>query len=512
MLVLLSEVLALPALRAADIRVVTGEPSTTQIRWVHSSEVFEMGSLLAGGELLLTSGLGLHGRTAVQIADYVDQLADAGCRAIGIELGRTFFALPASMVTTAERRGLCLLEFRSVVPFERMVEDFHELLIHRRLGALGGTETVWRDLAHVVLSGLGLRALLDEISRVAGCVVELRDDEDRTVERSRIVSAATEHSHAVAVRTAAGPIGTLHLYREADQRTARIADQAAIVVALELGRTGDRAGRTGPAQSLITDLAAGTAVSGAEVARRLTEAGWTGPGGRPVVVAAVEVDPRIPLAEAVTAARHCFPSTAGPVLAGAVGGQVVVLLRQPTRAVPHQVRQLLQEAASRLQQEWGPTGRGAVVAAGDAVTDPADLTGAVATARDTLRTAGRFGIRSGAVLARDMAAQTLLTSGVDPHRLAAFVTEQIGPLIDHDRQHRTELLRTLSAYLDAGLSKASTAQTLGIRRQSLYDRLDRIEQLLGISFDDPGHRVGLAMALLAWQSRTGVDPGVGLGG
>lgn len=509
MLVLLSEVLALPALRAADVRVVTGEPTTTQIRWVHSSEVFEMGSLLAGGELLLTSGLGLHGRTAVQIADYVDQLADAGCRAIGIELGRTFFALPAAMVTAAQRRGLCLMEFRAVVPFERMVEDFHELLVHRRLGTLGGAETVWRDLAHVVLSGLGLRALLDEISRAAGCVVELRDDEDRTVERSRIVSAATDHSHAVTVRTASGPIGTLHLYREVDRRTVGIADQAAVVVALELGRTGDRAGRTGPAQSLITDLAAGAAISGAEVARRLTEAGWTGPAGRAVAVAAVEVDPRIPLVEAVAAAQQCFPSTVGPVLAGAVGGQVVVLVRLPARDEPRLLRPLLQDASAGLRRELGPV---AVVAAGDPVADPADLAAAVATARDTLRTARRFGVRSGAVLARDMAAQTLLTSAVEPHRLAAFVTEQLGPLIDHDREHRTELLRTLDAYLGSGLSKAVTAQQLGIRRQSLYDRLDRIERLLGISFADSGHRIGLGMALLAWQLRTGLDPQVGLGG
>ena len=69
-----------------------GGPSTdrTVVRWVHSSEVYEMGGLLSGGEFLLTTGLGLHGRSARQLVDYADRLADAGCVGLALELGRTF--------------------------------------------------------------------------------------------------------------------------------------------------------------------------------------------------------------------------------------------------------------------------------------------------------------------------------------------------------------------------------------------------------------------------------------
>ena len=78
----LAEVLTLPSFRAAGTEVLHGDPDRVPVRWVHSSEVFEMGSLLAGGEVLLTSGLGLHGRTAGHLASYVDQLADAGVKRI----------------------------------------------------------------------------------------------------------------------------------------------------------------------------------------------------------------------------------------------------------------------------------------------------------------------------------------------------------------------------------------------------------------------------------------------
>ena len=118
MLVPLAEVLELPSFRAAGATVVAGEVGDVMVRWVHSSEVYEMGSLLAGGEVLLTTGLGLHGRSPEQLAAYVEQVADAGCVAIGLEVGRSLFEIPASMSEAADRRGVVLVSFGAVVPFE----------------------------------------------------------------------------------------------------------------------------------------------------------------------------------------------------------------------------------------------------------------------------------------------------------------------------------------------------------------------------------------------------------
>lgn len=133
-------------------------------------------------------------------------------------------------------------------------------------------------------------------------------------------------------------------------------------------------------------------------------------------------------------------------------------------------------------------------------------------ARQVVRTARRYGRRTGVVMERDVAPHRLVTRAVDPQVLSDFVREQIGPLIDHDREHRSELLRTLDAYLACSLSKARTADLLGLRRQSLYDRLARIERLLGVSLDEADHRTGLGLALLGWRMRTGLDPQVGFGG
>jgi purine catabolism regulator len=100
--------------------------------------------------------------------------------------------------------------------------------------------------------------------------------------------------------------------------------------------------------------------------------------------------------------------------------------------------------------------------------------------------------------------QRLLATG-SPTALASFVAEQLGPLIDHDRETSGDLVRTLDTFVGHGASKAGTAAALGIRRQSLYARLARIERLLGVSLDDSSQVSCLAVALIAWRMRTGLD-------
>jgi DNA-binding PucR family transcriptional regulator len=58
-----------------------------------------------------------------------------------------------------------------------------------------------------------------------------------------------------------------------------------------------------------------------------------------------------------------------------------------------------------------------------------------------------------------------------------------------------ELLRTARAYLDEAGSAQRTAQVLGIHRQTLYHRLERIERLSGLGLDSGRDRLQLHLAL-----------------
>lgn len=78
----------------------------------------------------------------------------------------------------------------------------------------------------------------------------------------------------------------------------------------------------------------------------------------------------------------------------------------------------------------------------------------------------------------------------------------IGPLREHDRTSRPALLPTLQAYLAHAGRKAETARDLHLNRQTLYNRLARIGELLGTDLDDPQTVLALSLALRARRHTT----------
>jgi len=81
--------------------------------------------------------------------------------------------------------------------------------------------------------------------------------------------------------------------------------------------------------------------------------------------------------------------------------------------------------------------------------------------------------------------------------LAAFEDRAIGPLLDHDHRSRPPLLPTLRTYLAHAGRKAETARELHLNRQTRYNRLTRIGELLGTDLDDPRTVLELSLALRA---------------
>ncbi|MFT8871216.1 MAG: PucR family transcriptional regulator ligand-binding domain-containing protein [Sporolactobacillus sp.] len=83
--------------------------------------------------------------------------------------------------------------------------------------------------------------------------------------------------------------------------------------------------------------------------------------------------------------------------------------------------------------------------------------------------------------------------------LEYFVHEQIGDLLTSERGRELKLEETLTIFFRTGLSKGETAKQLFIHRQTLYNRLDKIRDILGDDFASPNRRYSLEMALLARQ-------------
>ncbi|WP_330259769.1 helix-turn-helix domain-containing protein [Streptomyces murinus] len=88
--------------------------------------------------------------------------------------------------------------------------------------------------------------------------------------------------------------------------------------------------------------------------------------------------------------------------------------------------------------------------------------------------------------------------GIGPYRLLTALPPEsaqdpaAGPLLSPAHH---ELARTAEVYLDCAGQAGRTASELGIHRQTLYYRLNRVEQLTGLDLDDGEDRLLLHMAL-----------------
>lgn len=80
---------------------------------------------------------------------------------------------------------------------------------------------------------------------------------------------------------------------------------------------------------------------------------------------------------------------------------------------------------------------------------------------------------------------------------SALATRYLGPILDYDASHRTELTATLAAFLEADRNWKQTAERLHIHRQTLVYRLKTVEQLTGLK---PTSTVGTASLWLALQA------------
>ncbi|MHA3724123.1 helix-turn-helix domain-containing protein [Leucobacter sp. HY1910] len=83
------------------------------------------------------------------------------------------------------------------------------------------------------------------------------------------------------------------------------------------------------------------------------------------------------------------------------------------------------------------------------------------------------------------------------HLLAA----QLGPLLEYDQKRGTELMYTAWVFLDADSAQAESAKRLHIHTNTMRQRLDRIDGILGRNWRRGGRALDIHIALQLWRLR-----------
>ncbi|WP_369165684.1 PucR family transcriptional regulator [Streptomyces sp. AFD10] len=524
--------LELPGLRAGLPEVVAGADRLNRtVRWVHAGEVPNIASLLKGGELLLTTGLGLGTRPAEQRA-FVHRLADRGIAALVVELGPRFGRLPASIVDAARAAGLPLVQLHREVPFVAVTEEVHTEIVNGHYALLQQAEEVHQRATRALLDGGGVPQVLGILADFTANPVFLETPDGRLLyaastgtgpvgadplqvwEGMRGDRAARESPPAGAVLVdvpgggpetgavrarlvllaVAGPLATVH--RMAAERAAGL-----LAVVLMQARQEEELAARGRGD-FLTDLAEGR-IAAEDAPAQARVLGFR-PGEAPLLPVVMRLTPELsPSGNWSLLARAVLEELASvgvPVLLGVrpVEGRVPLLLGLRSEgertAVADRVAAALRAGVERAGLDRAGS-RSPVVVVGVAGGWGAAGAG-LRHASETATAAQGLDDRSW-YDARRLDIDLLLWRLRDHPDLAAFVDRAIGPLREHDRVSRPPLLPTLQAYLAHAGRKAETARELHLNRQTLYNRLARIGELLGTDLDDPEAVLALSLALRA---------------
>ncbi|GAA0669209.1 PucR family transcriptional regulator [Streptomyces thermocarboxydovorans] len=522
------QALELPGLRSGLPEVVAGADRLDRtVRWVHAGEVPNIASLLKGGELLLTTGYGMGNRPADQRA-FVRTLAERGIAALVVELGTRFTRLPAALVDTARAAGLPLVQLHREVPFVTVTEEIHTEIINGHYALLQRAEEVHRRCTEALLGGGGVPQVLEILAGFSGNPVFLETTDGQLLYaageglegadplqvweglRDRHQDDPPAGSALIDVPgggPGSGPRARLVLlpvrgrllpvHRMAAERAASI-----LAVVLMQARQEEELAARGRGD-FLTDLAEGR-ISAQDAPAQARVLGFK-PGDSPLLPVVMRLGDALSphgggwavLARAVS---EELASLGVPLLLGVrpVEGRVPLLLGLRSEADRTAMADRVAVALRAGVERAGMLRPGApppVVVVG--------MPGGWAAASTGLRHAAETATAAQGLPerpwydARRLDIDLLMWRLRDHPDLAAFVERALGPLLEHDRRSRPPLLPTLETYLAHAGRKAETARELHLNRQTLYNRLARIGELLGSDLDDPQTVLVLSLALRA---------------
>ncbi|MFF4346891.1 helix-turn-helix domain-containing protein [Streptomyces sp. NPDC001530] len=158
-------------------------------------------------------------------------------------------------------------------------------------------------------------------------------------------------------------------------------------------------------------------------------------------------------------------------------------------------------AARALSGELAPLlGHPVTVAASGPVADPAGVRHSYQEAVRCLEAMTALGAVGRAGSAGELGFLGLLLS--EHHDAEGYIESVLGPLLAYDEQRLSELTHTLEAFFEAGASPTYAARRLHVHPNTVARRLERISELVGPDWQQPGRALEVQLALRLFRIRS----------
>jgi PucR family transcriptional regulator, purine catabolism regulatory protein len=471
-------VLRHPSLSRGEPSVCAGQTGLQRrVRWIHSSEVMEIASLLRGGELLLTGGEMLAGATTPDHRRYVRELSERNVAAVAIEIGSGLPAVPAAVREEADAFGFPVIELRRRIPFVDVAEAVNAELVNESVTRLRFGGELAHALSGILARGGDVQSLLELLVQRTGVPVALFTSAGRLIARFQDGPGATAADPpsspggtTARINVRGAHAASLVFYPQPDtdpDLLAVVSEWAGEAVGLALLRSRPLSTRDFAASEL-----ARLACRLPQEQGRLIQLGQ--------LIGFEPRDPVIGIALATAANSAGLPGIDGllrrygRVAMDTSDTEIRVVVSLPDRRAAAVNRNAL---VAQLK-EWARDLDAVVVGVGPVVPDLASVSTSMELAVSSLQQRSAFG--PGCVLdATTTAVETLLGSDELRLRREQFVRGQLALLLSLRPSESETLMHTLEVYLDSGCNKTRTAEALHVQRQSLYGRLERAFGMVG---------------------------------
>ncbi|EMY32465.1 transcriptional regulator [Arthrobacter crystallopoietes BAB-32] len=496
MSITVAELLAEPQL---GLRMLAGEAGLQhRITWAHTSDLPRLWEWVTGGELMMTNGLSIPADPQGQV-ELAEALVAAGASALAIGEKMHAPELTAEFIEACERLPLPVLNVPYPLPFIAIARSVAESSLLEESRRLRQTARIY-DLLRLAAAPNQWQAL------VRGLAAEL-DAQLFVVDRNChhpwhpdgaplpgnlaaalqpfISSSPTAGKKFQWHHTAAGHVLMMDIPTHEDallvvvpasepHPDAVVLLHAASVLGLELSRSMlalEDERRLG--SEFLADALEGR-YGLADLERQLAKFGLE--PGHLVVASLRGADSGQSAGVPVELWRHGLPVIS---LQQADTLHLVLPADAPDAALLHAIPQDARVGLSR----------------------PADTTGLQRARQESLWAAGAAA-RNGERLARYAEGPSWLgLTAVEEGQ--ALVQRLLGPLLEHDRDKHSELVRTLRTYLEQQRSWQKTADALFTHRQTVIYRIRRIGELTGLDMTETSTLAQLWFALQIHEALPG---------
>jgi len=502
-----------------DCQLIAGEKGLVRnVRWVHVFEVTEVGDLLNGGELILSTGFGWKDDEEI-LYSLLKQLIHCHAAGLCIEVGSHVKGIPDKVKDIADDNNFPIILFWKEVPFVEITQDIHSYLINQQYELISNLENYSHSLNKKVLSINNEYEILIFLQRYFNLqVVYLSHNNEyqyipdinvnqkaviiEKINKATIVDDSQVLSKKVPIlENDYAEIFLVATDRDLGEFESLILDRTATALAQHLLRilyTEEK--RKANETEWILEWLQG--VYNDEMVKEHLSYYNSAQNLNGAVVCIFKLNSNNEnqyitsditffkiMVQTIFDEKNFFALTVEK------RNHIICILIN--KGNTEEWKNRVGDGITKLISNEFPNISKIDLAVGQYVHKLSEINKSYLAAKETLNLQGKVKDGNRKFFYEDLHMYRLI-SLIDKHSdLNGFVDEYLKPLIKYDRNHNTNLLETLKIYLECNGSKKETATKIFVVRQTLYHRIEKLEKLLGEDFMLPEKRQVLEFCIRA---------------